>query len=347
MISGSTLRYLVLVLLCLSLPACKKRPAGVTRSVYYWKTGFEIGHYQQQRLEALRCARMYVRLFDVDWDAARQEPLPVGTLRWKQQPDKERQYVPVVYVTQRTLTTMHPQQMPALAVNMGRLIEGLCAQAQIAPSEIQIDCDWTAGTKDVYFSLLRALRAQAYFKGKTLSCTIRLHQVKYTTRNGIPPADRGLLMCYNMGDMRKPGDHNSILDATEAKAYLERLEDYPLPLDVALPLFSQCLLFRNDILQGILRDVRPEDVKEHVLFSREKERLYRVLADSNWNGFDLRKNDIIRVEEPLLEDIRSVARYAAGRLRNDTFALALFDCDSITLSKYSDHDLETIYNAGF
>lgn len=338
--------FLAALVLCLSLVACKKRHAVVTRSFYYWKTGFEVSAYEQQKLNALHCSRLYVRLFDVEWDQARMEPLPVGTLRWKQQPDNKRQYIPAVYVTQKTLTGMRSQQVPALAANMSKLIQGLCEQGGISPSEIQIDCDWAAGTKEIYFSLLRALKAQPYFKGKFLSCTIRLHQVKYITRNGIPPADRGLLMCYNMGDMRKPGDHNSILDADEARAYLERLEGYPLPLDVALPLFTQCLLFRNDGLEGILRDVHPEDVKESALFTAEKKRLYRVRTDSNWKGFRLKKNDIIRVEEPAPEDILATARYVARKLRNDTFALALFDCDSITLSKYPDHDLETIYNAG-
>lgn len=45
-------------------------------------------------------------------------------------------------------------------------------------------------------------------------------------------------MCYNTGDIDSPGESNSILDLEDAKKYLQgKHRAYPLPLDVALPVF--------------------------------------------------------------------------------------------------------------
>lgn len=338
---------LVLTLLCLLAGACERRSKTVTKGIYYWKTGFEQSAFEQQRLREIGLQKMYIRLFDVDWDEQRRQPVPTGTIRWKEQPGISCKVVPVVFITQRTLVLLQPGQLPELATNINRLLSGLCAQAGIAPSEIQIDCDWTAATRQVYFRLLDALRQQSFFKDKILSCTIRLHQVKYVARNGVPPVDRGLLMCYNMGNTRKPGPHNSILDGEEARDYLGGIGHYSLPLDLALPLYTQCILFRNNSFQGIMRDVYPEQVSSNALFDHDKDNLYRVRADSNWRGFHLRRGDIIRIEQVRIPEIREMSNFVLKHLHNDTLSVVLFDSDSITLSKYPAYDLETVYHPGF
>ena len=66
-----------------------------------------------------------------------------------------------------------------------------------------------------------------------LSATIRLHQLKFIGESGIPPVDKGLLMCYNMGDLHRLRISNSILETAELKKYIKQLSVYPLKLDVA------------------------------------------------------------------------------------------------------------------
>ena len=70
-----------------------------------------------------------------------------------------------------------------------------------------------------------------------LSATIRLHQVKYREETGVPPVDYGVLMYYNMGHISAMGA-NSIYDRSTALRYLGKLREYPLPLDIALPMFA-------------------------------------------------------------------------------------------------------------
>ncbi len=73
---------------------------------------------------------------------------------------------------------------------------------------LQIDCDWTTKTAPKYFYFLQQIREKldAHEDGGTfaslamLSATIRLHQVKYPEKSGMPPVDKGVLMFYNMGE---------------------------------------------------------------------------------------------------------------------------------------------------
>jgi hypothetical protein len=337
---------LLLVLLCgLLLPGCQQKHHVVTRGFYYWKTAYNPGGYELLRLKEARCTRLYVRCFDVGWNRALDAPQPVAPLRMQAGPDTAFKYVPVVFITQEAMMHLRRAQVPVLAANMAKLLAQQANMFGIAPDELQIDCDWTATTRDIYFSLLRALKATPYFRDKLLSCTVRLHQVKYRLRSGIPPADRALIMCYNIGNLKQPGVHNSILDAALARDYLKNLDTYPLPVDIALPLYSWCLHFREDKLVGILRDVAPETVTARPLFRQQKDNLYYCTEDTSLQGYSFLAGDVVRVEQPSLKDLLEVAAFTAKHVRNDSLRVLFFHTDRLTLSKYSTHDLEAVYSA--
>lgn len=69
------------------------------------------------------------------------------------------------------------------------------------------------------------------------------------------------------------------------------------------------------------------------------------MQDSNWHGYHLLKNDELRVEIPELKDLQEVANFTAKEIRNDSLSINFFHVDSLTLSKYSTHELEAVYNA--
>jgi len=337
----STVIALVSVLCCFI--SCGHKHHVVTKGFYYWKTVYKPTAYELNTLKQLQVNKMYIRLFDVDWDYAAKQAVPVAPVRFPEHSDTQFNYVPVIFITQRTLTNTTTTSLPALASNLISLVSDMCRNSGITPAEVQIDFDWTAGTRDIYFQLLKAIRLQDFMKGKTLSCTIRLHQVKYLSSSGIPPVDKGLLMCYNMGDMKKLAAANSILDVSAAKEYLGDLPGYPLHLDIALPLFSWCLLFEKEQMKGILRSVQPENILNNSLFEHKKDNLYSCRKDTLWEGYELKANDIIRIESPSLEDISSIATYTASRIKNSDVNVVFFHCDSLTLSKFSTNDLEKVY----
>lgn len=334
--------YLLISVLCF-LVACRHTPHEVTRGFYYWKTIYRPGNAEIQALKQLHNKRIYIRLFDVDWDATKQTAMPIAPVRFSQPVDTAFTYIPVVFITQGTLTQIDSNGIRELAENIAAYTQQLCDDAHISTPEVQMDCDWTGSVKNKYFALLRLLKEQPYIKGKMLSCTIRMHQAKYVAQSGIPPVDKGMLMCYNMGDLKKYNTRNSILDVDEAKLFLKHLDTYPLPLDVALPLFSWCLVFRDQHFRGILRDVQPEEVSNCPLFRQKDNGKYQCITDSLWKGYLFKTGDIIRTENATFEDIERVARYTTAQIKNRDINVVFFDCDSINLSKYQTYELEKVY----
>src|SRR5690606_10207449 len=147
--------------------------------------------------------------------------------------------------------------------------------------------------------LLKILKTQPFFQNKTVSATVRLHQIKYQKQNGIPPVDKGLLMVYNMDKLTDIHVHNSIISLQTAKQYLSSIDKYPILLDIALPIYSWTLLFnqKNGALRGILRNIRQTDLDNNAIFIPENRQHFRIATDTVYKGYALKKGDIIRHEQ--------------------------------------------------
>ncbi len=334
---------LSLLLLLFTVAACREGHR-VTPAFYWWKTTYNPSSSEKGTASALAARKCYVRLFDIDLGAAG-VPVPRAPLRFATPVPAGVEAVPVVYLTTAAIASLSDtlRAVPALARNLCAFTDTLCRRAGFIPRELQIDCDWTRRSRPQYFALLRALRKESFLRGKSLSVTIRLHQIKYTGSAGIPPADRGMLMCYNMGNTPKPGPHNSILDADAAEAYLANIGRYPLPLDLALPLFRWTLLFRDHHFVGILRDVTPQALSGAGFLQKADALRYHCSADAVLAGYDLRRGDELRAEAADAEAIRRVARYAARRIRNRDMTVALYHLDSLTCAQYSTDELESFF----
>jgi len=322
-------------------------PVKITRAFYYWKTNFQLSNYEQSRLDGIHCKTLYIRFFDIEWNKAISQPKPVAVNSFKQQIQNGVTYIPVVFITQDVLTKLPVTGIEPFVKNFTNLLSEKCVQAKIQPSEIQIDFDWTEGTKEKYFLLLRLFKKQSFLEGRTLSCTIRLHQVRFKKNSGIPPVDKGLLMCYNTGSLKSSGENNSILDDKTALAYLDNLHSYPLQLDIALPLFNWTLLYDNaNRFAGILRDVQESELIESHIFELKGKSLYTVRQDTLWNGFYLKQNETIRYEAADISTLYRLSGFIAANKNNSMpFTLIFYHCDSAVLSKYSNDELEKIYQA--
>ncbi|HEY9260106.1 hypothetical protein [Chitinophaga sp.] len=314
----------------------------VTPAFYYWKQTWNGNTKEQQYVQQLPAKRLYIKLFDVDVDEVTKVPLPVAIFRKTAPLPADVDIVPVVFL----MNEVWAHSDTTLARNVAKLMAELCDS--IPPGripEIQIDCDWTQRSKDAYFSFIKQLKQTPFFQQRRISATIRLYQVKYAARTGIPPVDKGLLMCYNMGDLRKPGSHNSILDLDGMASYLgdQRVARYPLPLDIALPLFEWSVLFRHDIgYAGILRNVGETELQNAALFAPGPPHLYTVQQDTLLNGYPLKKGNVIRREtiDPLT--LESSAKLVAKQLQTKDPVIIFYHLDSLTLQNYPLDELQKI-----
>ena len=211
-------------------------------SAYYWTTTFNMSPLKTDFLKRNNIKRLYVRFFDVVM--AEQGAMPNATIEFRDSMPVNIEIVPTVFIMNDCMA----QKQEDLSHKIVERVLKMCRTHDITNvREMQIDCDWTARTEQNYFSFLDELRNQLQEKGMALSVTIRLHQLSMTT----PPADRGILMLYNTGDVTDRSCHNPILDIRDVKPYLKYLDDYKLNLSAAYPLFSWNVLFRGNQFIGI------------------------------------------------------------------------------------------------
>ncbi|QEC41902.1 hypothetical protein [Pseudobacter ginsenosidimutans] len=320
----------------------------VTPAFYFWKSQAVLNPKEQNIL--LQTAdKLYVKFFDVAWNAPQQTAIPTAKVQFGDSTRRllssgKTELVPTVFITNETMMMLDSVAVVSTAVQIAGLIETIRATelSSVPVKEIQIDCDWTATTRDRYFLLLRKLKEHPGFQGKLLSATIRLYQCKYKLKTGVPPIDRGLLMCYNMGNLKNPLTKNSILDPEEMEKYTTNLHEYPLDLDVALPIFNWKVLFRKNEYAGLIQNLPTENL-DHKLLTNREGNTYRLLKDTVLLGYDLHKDDLIRQEDSNFGDILRSARILKKKIRNEKLTLSLYHLDSITLDNYSTHEIQTIF----
>lgn len=276
---------------------------------------------------------------DVDLDENGALPVPVSPIVFKEKLPDTLTLVPVVFLVNNVLKNVTKPQLDKLSAQMIYFVNGKVKQAGKSNfKELQIDCDWTTTTRGNYFYLLKAVRNQLQ-QQQILSVTLRLHQLKNQKSSGVPPANRVLLMCYNMGNLRKYGQQNSILELAEMKKYVnENLTNYPLPADVALPLFSWAVVFRNKQYAGISKRLIFGLLQNKQNFEKENEHFY--LVKTALPDLGLKQGDEIRWESVSADDLYLVSRYLSDYLKPEPLSLIFFHLDASLLKNYTNEQLE-------
>jgi hypothetical protein len=242
-----------------------------TYDFYHWHSVYEVEEGQK--------SPKYVKVLDISFNE---------TLAFRQTTLKTKlpsTTVPVIYID-------NPLWKKMRASIMVRKVLSSLKSMGIESSEIQVDCDWTDGSRERYFRFLKLLKEQS---AKKVSATIRLHQVKYYEQRGVPPVDYGVLMYYNMSDFKDLATKNYILDLNVAKRYHYNFESYPLALNLALPLYSQATIIRFGEVVGLMEGVREKEL--NLNFKKIGKHLFEVTNTHYFKKRLLYKGDQIRVDE--------------------------------------------------
>lgn len=320
------------------LVSCKQKREVYT-SFYFWKTVYQTDTLQQHYVNHFKNDKLFVRIMDVDRDE-HGVITPIAPINFKDKLPNNKALVPVVFIVNDILKTIKDNEISELAANIMKFVNGKVKQSgKLNYHELQIDCDWTASTRLQYFKLLEEI--QKLNSGRKLSTTLRLHQLKNQEKSGIPPVDHVLLMCYNMGNLRKYGTQNSILEVAELKKYLDKnLKYYPMKIDIGLPLFSWAVVFRNKAYAGISKRMNIQVLSDKGKFEFLSNGLYR--SKINLPTFGLNKNDEIRYEQSKLEELKECASYIEKYLPQASVNLVLYHLDKEIIKNFSIHELEEI-----
>ncbi len=339
------LKIVLIILLSVCLSSCLSQKTGtINRSFYYWKSSFKLTGSEVETLRKLEINRMYIKFFDVVWSNG---PVPVSQTRFISNPPSFLAIVPTVFITNETLKKLSVKGVPDLAEKIEYKISQMLVRNEIGLiPEIQLDCDWTLDTRAKYFELLQLLRTKLNGRKIALSATLRLHQVKYRRQTGIPPVDRGMLMFYNLAPVTSFTTKNSIIDLEIGKSYTGALDTYPLPLDLALPIFSWGVVFQDNRFICLAGNLRREDILNNPNFETYRGNYLRVKTNIYLRETQLYRGDLLRVEESDYRICRQSAVYLADKLpESKEFTVALFHFDPENLRGYGDEGLKSLFAA--
>jgi hypothetical protein len=321
---------------------CKQKSV-VHPTFYYWRTDYQNKKAETDYLDQFKSKSLYVRIMDVDFNPDLQLPVPISPIKFSDPLPKQVDIIPVVFIVNQVFNKIDTMQTAVMANRIAKFVAAKVKQAEKQNyTELQIDCDWTKSTRNRYFKFLEQLSANPLLKGKTISVTLRLHQIKNIVSSGIPPVEKGILMCYNMGNLRKYGEQNSILDQHEMDLYLtDYLGQYPLPLDVALPIFEWAVVFRNEQYAGISKRISKMQIEDKKLFKqRGNSILYDLLIDYPAAG--LKQGDVVRWEQISPEDLLSTSKFLSRYLRPRDRNLVFYHLDTYLLKHFTNEDVQKI-----
>ncbi len=291
----------------------EKQPAA--NAVYHWKTTFALDSVECRFLRQHNIRRLYVHMFDVaveeGYHKNTTEIVPIATTRFKGPVPATVEVVPVVYITIDALREMCNHEIWHAQDIVDRVL-AMCSYNGCGEiNEVQVDCDWTASTKQGYMMLCREIKNLLGKKGIKLSITIRLHQLKETP----PDADKGVLMLYNTGALKNFETQNSILDIDDVKPYLAETIKYPIPLDYAYPTFGWGVKFKA-------------------------KKFSRIVTNPDAESLDA--NETIRRERPSVDEILAVKSLVEKRLGKPAGGNVLYHLDRVQLENYSEDEIGKI-----
>lgn len=297
-------------------------------SFYYWKTIFKLSPIEKTTLKDNQVKRLYIRYFDIDWNAKSQNPFPQSPIHFQQNPAGFT-VVPVVYIKNKVLLAQNINVLD-LAQKTNDFIRQINTKNKISCQEIQIDCDWTLNSQDNYLEFIECFKK---LSGKKLSATIRLHQIKYFRKTKIPNVDKGVLMYYNMGKIA-PDSLNSIYDRNIANRYLASLKKYPLSINIALPIYSWAVHIRDGKVIGLKNKMDVSDFKKDANFIAISQKGFKTKNSNYKNGTFYKKDDFLKLEGITANDLLEMADDLDENAGNKPEEIIFYDLDEFNIKNY-------------
>lgn len=315
------MRKIGLFFLLLFLVSCledKQHPY----TYYYWKTKLSLKETEKKALKDADSPYLYTRFFDVDKINGKFQP--IGNALKDSSFVTDKKIVPVIFITNRTFINIKKEEIRFLAKSISDLIiKNTASFGFTTENEIQIDCDWTAGTKTDYFEFLKELKK---ISGKEITSTLRLHQVKDKTAMGVPPVKKVYLMCYSTSSPLENSNANSILDVQTLKNYLHTLDDYPLKnIEVALPIYSWGIITNHFGKHKLINGLTTSDL-DNPDFEKISDNEALIKKDGFYFGFFLNKDFKIKIEEISSEQLNEVIQFLNKKIKN--YSIVYYQLDS-------------------
>jgi hypothetical protein len=314
------------------------------RAFYYWKTEWAPSQEIVDSLSDNHIRQLYMRFFDVEWDDVERRPYPVAPLRFQSPPPANIEIIPVVYIVNAVFLKIPYSDVEKLADYVWTKVSSMASEEGLAFQQLQLDCDWSDSSRRNYFHFVELVGRKLQEQNRIVSATIRLHQIKYADRTGIPPVSRGMLMFYNFGRIRADSSTSSIFNADDASRYTRFISSYPLDLDIVLPVFSWSVHSRDGRVLGLLEKIGSDDLEAFDGFQIVSPNRYSAMRSFFFRGRYFMTGDLLLVEETtpqITNEAAALARRGVG-WKKKYHTVALFDLDEKYSTNYGSAEIERI-----
>lgn len=322
------MRFFLHILSISLLFSCKNRE-NKSLSFYHWKADASLTSLEKEALSDCNTERVYIHYFDVDtiennpWE--KENIFPEYVIKKIAPLFDEYKIIPTIFITNRVFQSSK-LNTPKLVEQITSLIKQITKKhLSQTIDKVQIDCDWSTTTKNQYFEFLSLIQ-----KEFDISCTIRLHQIKFQEKTGTPPVKKGTLMLYNMGDLKNK-EQNSIIEAKIVSQYINKNTSYPLSLSIGLPTFSQTVVFNHKNEIKLINSSQRTVLEHDPHFKKQNDLCYEVVKDTLFKGFYLSEGFYLKVEESKQQEVIDSYRTIKNSNLN-TFEIILYHLDKNQLS---------------
>lgn len=308
-----------------------------TASFYYWRTVFSLSDNEMATISKFNTKKLYLRYFDID--KKNDSILPIAAVIFKNKLPDNINFTPVVFITNRTFTNLSTIQAQIMAENIIKKIKSISLDNKIKFNAIQIDCDWSDNTKTLYFFFLKELK-KLLPESTTLSCTVRLHQIKYAYKTGVPPVDETVLMFYNMGKLNN-SETNSIYNKEDALKYVSYIKYYPLKMSYALPLFGWIAHYRNNKAVNLSAKQTIFE-SDHLAHLKKIENGFIVESSFLHKGIYYKEGDELKLERLSESELLEAAKLLSDNSTADKHEIIFFDLDEHNLKTHQHETLKKV-----
>jgi hypothetical protein len=148
-----------------------------------------------------------------------------------------------------------------------------------------------------------------------------------------------------MGSPKKYKQTNAILDNVLVSSYTANLKEYPIKMDVVLPLFSWAAQFRNNKFITLINNIKIESLENNEDFDKLEDNFFRAKRNTHIRDYTVFENDVLRVDETNEKTITEAARILTKNLKTDSITVSIFHYDTKILDTYEKETIRRIYNS--
>ncbi len=326
----------ILMVFWVVLTACQSVVEKPQLNFYHWNTTFSLDEKEETLLQELETKKLYVKYFDVAFNPNDKNIEYRALVRFDKKVNQT--IVPCIFITNTTF--QYIKDVETFAQEVYAKIQRINNTSEVTIQEIQMDCDWNSTTQKRYFAFLEHLKKIAQQDHILLSATIRLHQIKYQKQTGVPPVEKGYLMCYNMGDIENPNESNSIYQEELLATYTgEYINEYPLDLNIAIPLYNWGLVYRFGRLVEIINDLDETDL-DKTTSRKTGENIFVLEKNQYIKNSYLYEGDLIRVEKTPLMITEKGIRTLYSKMEKKPGELVFYHVKSKWIENYDSKDFK-------